>query len=165
MTYDNPNLIYSHCMAHVLNLVIEDSTESCLLAENLYGLLEETARYLYCNIFYQITGEQHKTHAKLYRIRKICETREWSKHKALASIIDPEEDVLESCKFCNFHLFLVEVIGGSFDSKTKFTAHTLLETWSQFQTSFAAMIILNLFSITSPVSKFLQSYALDYLRA
>jgi len=28
----------------------------------------------------------------LYRIQKLGETRWWSKHKALASIIDPEED-------------------------------------------------------------------------
>lgn len=75
-----------------------------------------------CITFYKITGERHKAHAKLYRIQKIGETRWWSKHKSLASIIDPEEDVLESSKFCNFLLFLVDVIGGGFDSKTKFMA-------------------------------------------
>jgi hypothetical protein len=46
MLTDNPNLIYTHCMAHVLNLVKVDSTENCLLAENLYGLVEETAVFL-----------------------------------------------------------------------------------------------------------------------
>jgi hypothetical protein len=79
-------------------------------------------------------------------------------------IIDPE-DVLESSKFFNFLLFLVEIIEGSFGCKTKFMARTLLEKWIQFETLFTAIIILTLFSITSPVSKFLQSYALDYLKA
>lgn len=32
----NPNIIYTHCMAHVLNLVICDSTKTCLEAENLF---------------------------------------------------------------------------------------------------------------------------------
>lgn len=44
-------------------------------------------------------------------------------------------------------------------------ARTLLEKWSQFDTLFASIIILDLFSITSPVSKFLQSDSMDYLRA
>lgn len=96
---------------------------------------------------------------------EICETRWWSKHKALASIINPEKDDLESRKFCNFLLFLTEIIEGSFDCKTKFMAHTLLEKWTQFKTLLAVMIILNLFSITSPLFKILQFHALDYLKA
>lgn len=43
---DNPYLIYTHCMAHVLNLVITDSSENCSISENLYGLVEETAVFL-----------------------------------------------------------------------------------------------------------------------
>jgi len=41
---------------------------------------------------------------------------------------------------------------------------TFLEKWSQFDTLFASIIILDLFSITS-VSKFLQSNSVDYLIA
>ncbi|KAL4132621.1 hypothetical protein QTP88_009743 [Uroleucon formosanum] len=43
---NNPDLIYTHCMAHVLNLVITDSSENCLITKNLYGLVEETAVFL-----------------------------------------------------------------------------------------------------------------------
>lgn len=43
---DNPDLIYTHCMAHVLNLIIADSSEDCSISENLYGLVEETAVFL-----------------------------------------------------------------------------------------------------------------------
>jgi len=32
------------------------------------------------------------------------------KHLHLSSIIDPEEDEMESSKFCNFFLFLIEII-------------------------------------------------------
>ncbi|CAI6376308.1 unnamed protein product [Macrosiphum euphorbiae] len=42
----NPNIIYTHCMAHVLNLVICDSTKTCLEAENLFGLVEQFAVFL-----------------------------------------------------------------------------------------------------------------------
>lgn len=72
---------------------------------------------------------------------------------------------MEYSKFCNFFLFLIEINQGRFDSKTKFMARTLLEKWSQFDTLFVSIIILDLFSITSPVSKFLQSDSMDYLKA
>ena len=40
---ENPDLIYTHCMGHVLNLVVVDSTEHLLQAENLFGLVEESS--------------------------------------------------------------------------------------------------------------------------
>lgn len=43
---DNEDLIYTHCMAHVLNLVVADSTVKLLQAENLFGLVEESAVFL-----------------------------------------------------------------------------------------------------------------------
>ncbi|KAJ8892922.1 hypothetical protein PR048_005503, partial [Dryococelus australis] len=43
---DNPSIIHTHCMAHVLNMVMADSTVNCLNAENLFGLVEETACFL-----------------------------------------------------------------------------------------------------------------------
>lgn len=66
--------------------------------------------------------------------------------------------------FVIFVIFLMEIIQGKFDSKTKFMARTLLEKLSQFSILFTSIIILDLFPISSPVFKFLQSHLLDYLR-
>lgn len=43
---ETPNIIYTHCMAHVLNLVVADSTINCIQTENLFGLVEETACFI-----------------------------------------------------------------------------------------------------------------------
>lgn len=52
-----------------------------------------------------------------------------------------------------------------FDSKTKFTARSLLKNWSKFEVILTAVIYLDLFSISTPVSQFLQSPSLNYLTA
>lgn len=52
-----------------------------------------------------------------------------------------------------FFQFLMEIIQGWLDSKTKCMACTLLEKWCQFDALFASIIILDLFSITSPLSQ------------
>lgn len=43
---ENEDLHFNHCMAHVLNLVVADSTMKLLQAEDLFGLVEETAVFL-----------------------------------------------------------------------------------------------------------------------
>lgn len=43
---ETPSLIYTHCMAHTLNLVISDSTANCILAENFFGLVQESAVFI-----------------------------------------------------------------------------------------------------------------------
>ncbi len=40
-----------------------------------------------------------------------------------------------------------------------------MQNWEKFDTIFTAVIILDLFSVTTPVSKYWQSSSLDYLRA
>lgn len=37
-----PNAVFTHCQAHVLNLVIVDTTKCCLDAQNMFSLLQKT---------------------------------------------------------------------------------------------------------------------------
>lgn len=46
MKKENENMIYTHCVAHMLNLVIDDSTAACQTAENLFGLVQESAVFI-----------------------------------------------------------------------------------------------------------------------
>ncbi|CAH0557837.1 unnamed protein product [Brassicogethes aeneus] len=92
---ENKDLIYTHCMAHVLNLVVADSTVKLLQAENLFGLVEESALFLSSShkrmaVWEKETKRKHTAHDKFYRVQKIEATRWWSKHKALSSIVDEE---------------------------------------------------------------------------
>ena len=43
---DNPTLFYVHCNAHVLNLVIIDSTKCCKDATDFLGLVQNTSVFI-----------------------------------------------------------------------------------------------------------------------
>jgi hypothetical protein len=38
-----PESIFTHCHAHVLNLIVSDVTSCCLFAQDLFNLLQKTA--------------------------------------------------------------------------------------------------------------------------
>ena len=68
-----PDLIYTHCMGHVLNLVLADSTVHLLQAENLFGLVEESSVFLSScykrmTVWEKETKKKHNASAKLYRL-------------------------------------------------------------------------------------------------
>lgn len=173
---ENPKIIYTHCMAHVLNLVVADATVHCLQAENLFGLVEETACFLdeshkRMNIWKKQTKERYAGSQQLYRLQKIGATRWWSKHKALGSIIDYESVNEEGFDFklskqANLFHFLLEINNEkNFDCKTKFKARNLLSQWCKFENIFTAFVVMDLFVVTSPISVYLQSKSLDYSMA
>ncbi|KAL4098359.1 hypothetical protein QTP88_022988 [Uroleucon formosanum] len=174
MKNSNPLIVYTHCLAHVLNLTMEDSTKKIVEAENLFGLVEQTAVFLSdsykrMEVWKSVTGKNHSGHNKLYILQKICTTRWWSKEKALSSIIDKEfttkTDLLKESKLITLLQFLIEINNGNFNSSTKFMARTLIEKWSLFRTILISFVLLDIYSITTPVSIYLQSKSLDYLKA
>ncbi|VVC30226.1 Hypothetical protein CINCED_3A018009 [Cinara cedri] len=46
MKNSNPLIVYTHCLAYVLNLIMEDSTKKIVEPENIFGLVEQTAVFL-----------------------------------------------------------------------------------------------------------------------
>ena len=169
---DNPKIIYTHCLAHCLNLVIIDSVKSSLAAENLFGLLESSAVFLSdshkrIDVWNKLTKCSYKGHDKLQRLQKIGATRWWSKDKALSAIVDKEMDQkdVKQSKFILFFKCLTEISKSNFDAKTKFTARSLLDNWSCFEHILTACIFHSIFDLTTPVSNILQSQKIDYLHA
>lgn len=89
----SPLMIYTHCYAHSLNLVMVGSCSSCLEARLFFGLLEKVAVFI---------GNPYKRTSKwienldqlvegretLRRLQKIGTTRWWAKDKALETIFD-----------------------------------------------------------------------------
>lgn len=165
--------IYTHCQAHVLNLVMGDTISACLKAEILFGLVQQGADFLSDSYKRMDVWKDHIStqygHEKLRRLSKIGATRWWSKDKALTSVFELPEKVskIETCRFIIFLTFLWNIVSTSskFDCQTKFQTRSLIQNWTKFENIFTAVIILDLFSVTTPVSKYLQSPSLDYLRA
>lgn len=76
----NPNIVYTHCMGHVLNLVMSECSTDINLAEDLFGLVEQSAVFLSdshkrMETWTSITSVKHTGHDKLYRLQKIGATR------------------------------------------------------------------------------------------
>jgi len=76
----NPNIIYTHCMDHVLNLVMSESTNNLQLEEDLFGLIEQSAVFLTdshkrMTTWMNVTGEKLSAHGTLYCLQKIGATR------------------------------------------------------------------------------------------
>lgn len=166
----NSNIVFTHCMGHVLQLILADSIDS---EDDLFGLVEETSVFLSAShkrmsVWEEATKKKHRGHDKLYRIQKFNATRWWSKHRALSSIIDEEFIKFDKCSGKLIHLFTVlnEIaVDKNFDGNARFKAKNLMEHWSKFSNNFKAFVVLDIFLITSPISKYLQSKNLNYATA
>lgn len=127
----NPLCIYTHCLGHVLNLVMVDPSECCLNAENLFGLVQQSATFLsdsYKRM--KVWRDLSKlSHDKLRKLNLISATRWWNKDKAFSSIIQFNDTNMKSSRFLLFIHFFLEIISSNskFDTKTKFTARSLLK--------------------------------------
>jgi hypothetical protein len=69
----NPSCIYTHCLGHVLNLVMVDSSECCKNAEFLFGLVQQSATFLLdshkrMKVWSDLTKQTHKSHNKLRKL-------------------------------------------------------------------------------------------------
>jgi hypothetical protein len=60
----NPDIVNTHCMGHILNLVLSDFKNNLQMAEDLFGLVEQSAVFLIdshkrMTKWMSITGEKH----------------------------------------------------------------------------------------------------------
>jgi len=137
----------------------------------LFGLVQEGAVFLSdsykrMDLWKKQIATKMQGHEKLRRLTKIGKTRWWSKDKALSSVFELPDKIsnIEKSRFITFLEYLRKVVvGRKFDCKARFQARSLINNWEKFDTIFIAVIILDLFSVTTSVSKYLQSSSLDYL--
>lgn len=164
-----PDLVYTWCYAHNLNLTVSDSVSCVMSAMNLFGLLETTRNF--CAESYKRIVEWEKATAdlkgrkKLIRFEHLGKTRWYSKDKALKKIFgtfkEPSTDI-----FCCLLKFLHQIkTSKSYDSKTSFEASSLLENWLKMENILTAFVFLKIFEILGPFSKYLQTEGLDLMAA
>ena len=96
---ENPLALYIHYQAHVLTLVMTDSTSHSIKAEKLFGLVQQVAIFLSdsckrMSVWQNLTQTTKKGHEKSYRLNRIDATRWWSRDKALSSVFELPENIL-----------------------------------------------------------------------
>lgn len=160
----SPNMIYTHCYAHALNLVMIDSCSSCLEARIFFGCLEKVAVLIGNSYKRMSKWTEHLDQivdgrAKLRKLQKIGVTRWWAKDKALKTIFDIERYFVLLKTLFNI------AYTNEFESKVSFEAQSILQMFLKFDTILTAFIFKTLFKYSTPVSKYLQTISLDYLTA
>ena len=167
---DNPDLQHEHCVAHVLNLVMTDSTECCKIAKDFLGLLQTTANFISeshkrMQVWTKVNRRCTSGAQLLRRLQKINTTRWWSKDRALNSVFDDFSTPMQDRKkFLALLQCLIHIAYfGDFKAEVTFKAKCLLENWCKFQNIFLASIFTELCRVrwTALASEYLQKREVD----
>lgn len=171
---DAPDSIFTHCHAHVLNLVIGDVTKCNIASQNLFGLLQKTAVFFSeshkrANIWKDNLFENQIGHDKMRKLQKLSNTRWNSKDKALKTIFHSWSEDSSKCDRYICLLNSLHILGYDEkfikDTKMASEARVLLEKWTSFDIIMISFIYQQIFFFTTPVSKYLQTEGIDYLVA
>ncbi|XP_065210573.1 uncharacterized protein LOC135838749 [Planococcus citri] len=155
----NPLHIHTWCQAHVLNLVMTESTSCTVPAISLFGLLQET-----CNFFREsykrmlvFEGEDGNDETSDAAEESESETSNSKTSKSKKS---------KSKKSKSRKLKDIGKTRWSSKSDALTTVFGYYHQWDGTDgTKEETMMYLSIFSITSPVSKYLQTANLDYVQA
>lgn len=163
------NCVYTWCYAHILNLVMVNVTQCVSCVKSFFGLLEMTAvfftdSYKRSAVWTQQVSSHHG-HEKLARLKKISNTRWWSKPRALSTLFSSLAD--QTKELYSTMLVCLEHISTSvhFDKNAINDARSLLHSWTRYETLLVAFLFMQIFEIVSPVSDYLQTLGLDILQA
>lgn len=159
-----PKLIFTHCYAHVLNLVLGGASSSCTEAKNLFGLLESTSVFIHesfkrTSLWVDKISEITAGQDKLRRLQNIGKTRWWAKDRALTTIMEKTRYVALIKTLSAISLSM------EFEPKVSFQAKALMDSFLKFETILTAFAFKKMFDLSIPVSQYLQTPTLDYLKA
>lgn len=160
MQEQNSQHIHIWCYNHVLNLVIGDISKRNIKAANLFSFLNTVASffresYKRMDIWSSISKDK-----KNRKIGLIGETRWWSKEQALLKIFGE----------CPLYLDVLVTLDSiaqntSLNSDTRSTAENLKLQLLKYEVIFISQVFLKIFSITGPLSRYLQTKDIDLLKA
>lgn len=154
----NPNAIYVWCFAHILNLVVVDTCDSCVSAKNFFGDVQCLITFMRARKRTAIFVEQQK---KCYpserpsRMKNFSSTR-WTSHHHTISVIKN--------KFLSI-LKTLEELNLKEDRDTSTTALNLYKSITTFNFILILHLMENIFSCTTPLSLYLQSPNIDFIQA
>ena len=158
---ESPDTNYVWCYAHVLNLVITDSTKCTISALDFFSLINGIAVFFRDSYKRMNIWREQETIKKL---QMICDTRWWSKDNAMQKIFGIVGRP-ETAMYPKLILALEGVISKCNATEVKSKAKAYLEHLLKYETVNVAIIFMRIFQQTSPLSKYLQASGLDVLKA
>ena len=158
-----PTQMHVWCYAHVLNLVMSKTTGVVITAASLFGLINEIAVFLRdsyqrMNVWEGVSQDpQHR------RMSLTGETRWSSKDDAIKKIfgsfaqpkIAMYVDLVETLSKIHDNL--------QFKPAVHVKAHAFIESLLKYETVLTAQLFMRVYTLTLPLSKYLQTNAMDLL--
>uniref|UniRef100_A0AAQ5XSS1 DUF4371 domain-containing protein n=1 Tax=Amphiprion ocellaris TaxID=80972 RepID=A0AAQ5XSS1_AMPOC len=165
MASKNPTHQHVWCYAHVLNLVLSDTTHSVIESASLFDLLNDIAVFIkesYARVNVWETVNQDKRHK---RISPVGETRWWAKHDALRKVFGnygkPHDGLFVEVVSTLSAIMKLKTLASNARNKARGYRDGLL----RYETVLTAQLFLRIFEITSALSKYLQTGGMDILSA
>ena len=152
-----PLAVYTHCVAHVLNLVVVDSCENPFIRDTIATVKEVI------NFFKESVQREHvltsnvSENSSSHKLSKLCETRWTERSKSLDTFIDLLDPIfvsLEEIKTTNIC-----------NSKTSSQASSLLLAISQCDFILGLLLASDVLKQLSNLSKYLQKSNIDFNEA
>ncbi|XP_050547479.1 uncharacterized protein LOC126909133 [Daktulosphaira vitifoliae] len=169
-----PRHVHTWCYAHVLNLVLQQTTSSTVVVISFFGLLQELfvffkESYKRLDVYECQSNSGHQSH-----LINIGVTRWRSKNDALVKIFgrismwtnEGENEERKKLTYVSIVLALYEIsFSNSFAAGVRSTARSLLNRLTSYETTLTAMMFLQIFKFTTALSDYLQTSSLDYIQA
>lgn len=160
-----PEHVHVWCYAHILNLVICDITQSSIAAASLFNLLNSIAifireSYIRMNIWNTFNNDNRRK-----KLNTIGETRWWAKDAILRKVfgnIGKPNDGLYIELILTLQYIATTI---KFQPNVRIKAKSFLDSLIKFETILTAKLFLQIYDITTPISKYLQERSIDFIKA
>lgn len=163
LSEQSENQVHIWCYAHVLNLVLAESTAVVMQSATLFSVLNDIAVFIRESYKRMSTWEQVSEDPRHRRLSPIGETRWWAKDDALRKVFgafgNPQRGL--------FVDLIVTLTSMGEDTSLKPTARVKAEAYKEsllkYETILTAQVFLRIFEHTSPLSKYMQTKGMDIL--
>jgi len=157
-----PEQIHVWCHAHVLNLVMSDTTKKCIESVSFFGLLNAIA--VFVRESYLRMNKWEKT-SKFKFISVIGETRWWAKDRCVSKIFGSYNNPNDSLFVDIIQTLHAIYTTDTFVPDVRFKAKTYIDALLKYETVVMSQIYLQMFASTTALSLYLQTNGMDILRA
>ncbi|XP_060855118.1 zinc finger MYM-type protein 1-like [Metopolophium dirhodum] len=156
---ENKSALHIWCSAHCLNLAVVDCCEATECAQDFFGTISSLVTFLGARkrtATYVEFQKQLYKNQRIRRLKSFSATR-WTYHDRSLEVIQ--------MTYKSIILTLKKISLEETDKKNRHFANSFLKQLNSFKFVLTMHMMRNIFSITTPLSNYLQNPAIDFIQA